>query len=311
MSLDLNTIKTTNLTKPFLKWVGGKTQLIETLFQKFPKEINNYHEPFLGGGSVLLAMLSLQKYNHIKINGSLYAYDFNESLINVYNQIKMNKDELLSYINKYYDEYKSINGDVEIKNPTTEEQAKTSQGSYYYWIRKQYNSMEKTTAESAALFIIINKLCFRGMYREGPNGYNVPFGHYKTPPKMPSKTQLYELSSLFQNVEFKVCSFEEALTNTDSIVDGDFVYLDPPYAPESDKSFVGYTKDGFNLEKHKTLFTLINQLKSQNKKFVLSNSNVDMVTSAFQDCNKHVVNARRAINSKNPAAKTEEVIIYN
>ena len=89
------------LQKPFLKWVGGKTQIIHTLVKYFPTEMDNYHELFLGGGSVLLALLSLQRENKIKINGKLYAYDFNEALINVYKNIQSNKDELFETLSKY------------------------------------------------------------------------------------------------------------------------------------------------------------------------------------------------------------------
>ena len=98
----------TKLQKPFLKWVGGKTQIMKNVIDKIPKEMNNYHEPFLGGGSVLLAVLSLQKQNEIVISGRICAYDLNGSLINVYKNVQNNKDELFSYISKYIEEYDSI-----------------------------------------------------------------------------------------------------------------------------------------------------------------------------------------------------------
>ena len=294
------------IQKPFLKWVGGKTQIINDIISKLPNEINNYHELFLGGGSVLLAVLSLQKQNKILIKNKIYAYDINRDLINVYKNIQNNKDELYELINFYFKEYDSINGSVINRKPTSIQEAKTSKESYYYWIRKKYNNIDKNTIECSALFMFINKTCFRGMYREGPNGYNVPYGHYKTTPKIISKTDLNYISDLIKEVEFKNCSFTESIKN---VKDGDFVYLDPPYAPENCNSFVGYVSDGFNLDTHKLLFNEIKKMK--NIKFMMSNAKVDLVTDSFKEYNCDDIIARRAINAKKPGSKTTEVIIYN
>lgn len=289
--------------KPFLKWVGGKTQIIDHIMNKFPKEMNNYHEPFLGGGSVLLALLSLQKQKKIVIRGKIYAYDINPILINVYKNVQKNRDELLHHVSKYMKEYKDIEGDVIKRKPGNIEEAKTSKESYYYWLRSQFNKMDKTSIECSALFMILNKLCFRGMYREGPNGFNVPYGHYKKTPIICK--DLNEISDLIQNVEFIQSDFSESLKN---VSENDFVYLDPPYAPENDKSFVGYTADGFNLETHENLFDLVKNLKC---KFVMSNAKVKLVTDTFKGFYCEEIVARRAINSKKPESTTTEVIIYN
>ena len=123
-----------NLQKPFLKWVGGKTQIINDIIAKIPSQMNNYHELFLGGGSVLLAVLSLQKQNKITIKNTIYAYDINNVLINVYKNIQNNKNELYEIINLYVKEYDDIKGSVINRNPSTIEEAKTSKESYYYWI---------------------------------------------------------------------------------------------------------------------------------------------------------------------------------
>tara|TARA_B100000401_G_scaffold203284_1_gene137093 strand:+ start:7144 stop:8040 length:897 start_codon:yes stop_codon:yes gene_type:complete len=297
---------TQKIQKPFLKWLGGKTQIINDIISKFPTKINNYHELFLGGGSILLAVLSLQKQNKILIKDKIYAYDINPSLINVYKQIQNNKDELFNYINSYITQYHNLSGTDINRNPTTLEESLTSKESYYYWIRKKYNNLDRNTVESAALFMIINKICFRGMYREGPNGFNVPYGHYKKTPTIISKQDLDSISDLIKNVNFIHSSFTTSIKN---IKNNDFVYLDPPYAPENSKSFVGYVSDGFSLETHKLLFTEIKKLK--NIKFVLSNAKVDLVTSSFKDYKSIDISARRAINSKKPESKTTEVIIYN
>ena len=301
-------IKMTELKiqKPFLKWVGGKTQIINYIISKLPNEINNYHELFLGGGSVLLAVLSLRKQNKIIIKNKIYAYDINNPLINVYKNIQNNKDELYRLINLYIKEYDSINGVVINRKPKSLEEAKSSKESYYYWIRDKYNNIDKNSIECSALFMIINKLCFRGMYREGPNGYNVPYGHYKNTPTIISKEELYYISELMKDVEFTNSNFKESIKN---IKEGDFVYFDPPYAPENEKSFVGYVADGFDLEMHKSLFSEIKKLDKI--KFIMSNAKVDLVIDNFKEYNYQDIIARRAINAKKPESTTTEVIIYN
>ena len=294
------------IQKPFLKWVGGKTQIIDRIISKIPKVIDNYHELFLGGGSVLFAVLSLQKNNEIIIKNKIYAYDINDSLINVYKNIQSNKEELFKNINIFINEYENIEGSVINRNPKSIEEAKTSKESYYYWLRNKYNNIDKNSVEHSALFIFINKTCFRGMYREGPNGFNVPYGHYKKIPTIITENDLNHISNLIKDVEFIHCSFTESIKN---IKKGDFVYLDPPYAPENSKSFVGYVADGFNLETHKILFSEIKNLK--NIKFLMSNAKVDLVTDNFKEYSCEDIVARRAINSKEPGSITTEVIIYN
>ena len=294
------------LQKPFLKWAGGKTQIIDDIIPKIPREMNNYHELFLGGGSVLLAVLSLQKQNKIIIKNKIYAYDINNALINVYKHIQKNKDELYKLINFYITEYDNIKGTMVNRKPNTIEEAKTSKESYYYWLRNKYNNIDKNTVECSALFMIINKTCFRGMYREGPNGYNVPYGHYKKTPTIISETDLNYISDLIKDVEFKQSSFIDSIKY---IKKSDFVYFDPPYVPEKSTSFVKYVEDGFNLETHQLLFNEIKKLG--NIKFVMSNAKVELVTNNFKEYNCEDIIARRAINSKKPGSTTTEVIIYN
>lgn len=300
-----NTKLLSKVQKPFLKWVGGKTQIIHKILPKIPKEINNYHELFLGGGSVLLAVLSLQKQGCITIKQKVYAYDINRDLINVYKHVQTNKDELHEIVNKYITEYDSITGDGIHRHPSSIEEAKTSKESYYYWMRHKYNTIEKGSIECSALFMFINKTCFRGMYREGPNGYNVPYGHYKKTPTVISRTEIDCISDLIKDVEFRHCSFTESIK---TIREGDFVYLDPPYAPENSKSFVGYVADGFTLETHQRLFNEIKNFK--NIQFVMSNAKVDLVTDTFKEYHCDEIVARRAIHSKEPGSKTTEVLIY-
>jgi len=160
---------------------------------------------------------------------------------------------------------------------------------------------------ASAYFIFMNKTGFRGMYREGPNGMNIPCGHYYTINL--SEYDILNFSEWIQKVEFKHLDFSESLQNVSS---DDFVYLDPPYAPEDEKSFVGYNKEGFDLNQHKKLFTMCNKL-SLGSKFMMSNANVPLIREHLkeEDYTYHVISCRRAINSKNPGAKTEEVVIIN
>lgn len=294
------------IQKPFLKWVGGKTQIIDKIISRIPVEINNYHEIFLGGGSVLLAVLSLQRHGKIVIKNKIYAYDINRDLINVYKHIQTNKQELYEHIQFYVNEYDALDGAEKIMKPVSIEEAKTSKESYYYWIRKKYNEIEKGTVECSALFMFINKTCFRGMYREGPNGFNVPYGHYKKTPVVITDSELNAISELIKDVEFVHSDFMRSMQGVEG---GDFVYLDPPYAPETTTSFVGYSAAGFTLEMHNELFNAVTNL--HDVKFVMSNAKVDLVTNHFKEYGCEDVIARRAINSKNPGSTTTEVVIYN
>jgi DNA adenine methylase len=307
---------TNSIRKPFLKWVGGKTQIIDKIMDKFPKEINNYYEPFLGGGSVLFALLSFVENKKIKVNGSIYAYDLNERLINVYKHIQNNKDELWGYLSNIINEYNSIEIDSLKKvesgrkkiNPLDKVEGLLSKEHYYYYIRNLYNDYIENDIEISAMFIFLNKTCFRGVYRESKNGFNVPYGNYNNP-NIIDKNTIDIISNMIQNVIFIKSSFNESLDN--EFNEGDFLYLDPPYAPENNKSFVGYTKDGFTYENHIELFDMINFIKDMNVKFVMSNASVNLVINNFKDCHIDSIKARRAINSKKPESKTTEILVYN
>ena len=306
--------KLSNKPKPLLKWVGGKTQIIDDIISSFPKEINNYHEPFVGGGSVLVALLANVKNGKIKLSGKIYASDLNSYLISFYKNIQSRSEEFIIELKKLCDVFVSIKGDEINRNATNIEEAITSQESYYYWIRSKFNTLteeEKKTPITSAMLLFMNKTCFRGVYREGPNGFNVPFGHNKNPAIIDEENIKY-ISSLIKDVVFTHCSFErnEALTKTKS---GDFVYLDPPYAPETDSSFVGYTRDGFGIEKHKALFKMCNEMTEKKVKILMSNADVKLVKDAFPSpmYNTRIISCRRAIHSKEPDTRTNEVMITN
>ena len=311
---DTNTEKI-NILKPILKWVGGKTQIIDKIMVEFPTEINNYREIFLGGGSVLFALLSYVKNGMIKIHGNIYAYDLNEPLIYIYKNIQKSHDELYDEIQKLINDFKDC-GEGEINRvPKNIQEAKITKENYYYWIRTEYNKLslnDKKTVVGSAMFIFLNKTCFLGVFRIGPKGFNVPYGNYNNP-QIINKEHLDKIHDLIQEVTFECCDFHTSLSNV-NVEPNDYVYLDPPYAPETDTSFVGYTKNGFSMENHKHLFDLIHKLTESNKKMMLSNSDVALVRDNFCDSKKYNVISilcKRAIHSKNPQAKAKEVLIKN
>lgn len=281
--------------KPFLKWIGGKTQILDEIFHNFPTEINNYHEIFLGGGSVLFKLLALENAKMIKIHGKIFAYDINEALIYLYKNIKTNYHEFFQTIQIIIKEYNEIN----------------EKEDFYYKKRDEFNKLtkeEKQSLHGSSLFLFLNKTCFRGMFRIGPKGFNVPYGNYKNP-EIVNLDHLKEIHDLIQKVEFICCDFENSLK---LVTKNDFIYLDPPYVQENKKSFVKYTENGFDEMKHKKLFEILKKLKI---KFMLSNSDTKLVHDYFQDDNKkfhkQIIICSRRINSKNPNATTNELLIRN
>lgn len=300
------------LTKPILKWVGGKTQILDKIINDYPTIMENYHEIFLGGGSVLLCLLSYIKNGIIKVNGVIRAYDYNEPLIYVYKNIQNNHMALYHRLQEMIIEFNGCDGNGVNRNPENIDDAKKSKENYYYWSRKQYNKMsseEKKSINGSALFVFLNKTCFRGVFREGPNGFNVPFGHY-TNPEIINEGHIKEVHELIKDVIFEWCDFSVSFGN---VLVGDFVYMDPPYVPEKYTSFVGYTKLGFALKQHNLLFKMCNDMTKNNKKFMMSNADVQMIKDNFIG-DKYTITSimcKRSINSKKPESKTNEVIIKN
>lgn len=303
--------------RPILKWVGGKTQILDRLLSEFPtEEMNNYREIFLGGGSVLFAFLAQLHSGRFRVRGHIYAYDINEPLIYVYKNIQLHADELFRELQVLIEQRNACETPAEgcppaNRSPTTLDEATTSVESFYYWIRAQYNALsqlQKQSVAGSAMFVFLNKMCFRGVFRVGPKGFNVPYGHYAHP-EIVNWEHLAAIRALIQPVVFACCDFTESMA---AIQPGDFVYLDPPYAPETSKSFVGYTEQGFSAENHAQLFDLIHR-HGTHTRIMMSNADVDLVRAAFREPPFTVDSlvCKRAIHSKAPDSKTREVIVKN
>jgi DNA adenine methylase len=296
------------IVKPFLKWVGGKTQIIQDVLALFPTTMVNYHEPFLGGGSVLLAFLSKVRAGQITVSGKVYASDLNSNLIGLYKNVQVNPAALIAEVRKLMAEFAEAKGVVVNRKATTLAEAKTSPESYYFWTRAKFNALEdRTTVQGSAMLLFMNKTCFRGVYREGPHGFNVPYGNNKNP-SIIDDAHIMAVSALIKDVVFVCGSFTETLLRP---VAGDFVYLDPPYAPQNATSFVSYTADGFGAENHEALFTRCETLRLAKVKLLMSNADVKLVKDAFVEpaYQTKIVSCRRAIHSTSPDARANEVLI--
>lgn len=311
--------------KPLLKWVGGKSQLLNEIFPLFPKKINNYYEPFIGGASILFELLNKIENKQLIVEKNINVYDNNKNLILFYNTIKTNCDLFIQKIKILKCEYENCgNHKINAKKivyPINKESTIESKELFYYYIRQEYNKLINDLEEEfdnkdimiSVYLLFLNKTCFRGLYRTGPNGFNVPYGNYKNP-SIFDETEITNISSLLNkyNVTFTYQSFEE-LFEKHKFEKDDFVYLDPPYVPENSTSFVSYNEDGFDENKHKKLFTFIKEL---NCKFIMSNSDTPLLYEFFDKENSKIYNikkikAKRAIKSNDPTATTNELLIYS
>lgn len=291
--------------KPFVKWAGGKNSLIPQITKYYPYELKNgsierYIEPFVGGGAVLIDIL--QKYE-VK---EAYAFDINIDLINCYNVIKNNVEELISKLDKKEKEFLVLNDE--------ERQI------YFYDIRAEYNSYklkDELDVKRATEFIFLNRTCFNGLYRVNKDGkFNVPCGKYKNP-TVCDASNLRNLSKLIQNVVFEYGDY----TKSEKYVnDNTFVYFDPPYRPLSVTSgFTSYTKEDFNDDNQKELAKYYNRLNLKNAKLMLSNSNPKNVNendnffeNIYNGFYINEVSAKRMINSNAKGrGEISELLITN
>ena len=292
------------IAKPFLKWAGGKTQLINDIERTLPTEITKekftYIEPFVGSGAVLFWMLN----NFPKLEKAVIN-DINEDLINTYKTISSNPKELISILEILQSEFHNLEGSEENKKL------------YYYQKRELYNTRKEEQSGQAALFIFLNRTCFNGLYRvNSKNLYNVPMGGYKKP-TICDKENILAVSNILQKVEILYGDFEQTLNYADK---NSLFYFDPPYKPLSEtSSFNSYAKDEFNDNEQVRLKDFCSKLDVLNHTWILSNSDVkgknendNFFDDLYSDYNIQRVDARRSINA-NPEnrGKLTELLITN
>lgn len=262
---------------PFLKWAGGKRQLLDKIKGNLPQRFNNYYEPFVGGGAVFLELA----HPNTIIN------DINCELIHTYKAIQNNPNELIAQI-KAYD-------------------AVPCNKDFYFQMRSLYNqkiSDKKYDIELAALFIWLNKHCFNGLYRVNQKGeFNVPYNGIGNISSI-NEDNLVKISKYLQSVTILNQDFED-VCNTAR--DGDFVFFDSPY----DNSFAQYTQTGFTMDDHKRLAKLFHELSNKGCYCMLTNHGTTFIRDLYSEFNIQDVLVRRSINRYGDNRTGSEVIICN
>lgn len=287
---------------PFVKWAGGKTQLLPEIRKHYPQQIKKYCEPFVGGGAVLFDILQAFYPDEVLIN------DMNAELINIYQQIKSNCSLLIEQLSELQDKY----------NFFSMEEDKL----FFLENRQRYNELKLTgrkseNLEKAALFIFLNKTCFNGLYRVNKKGeFNVPFNNAKNP-LICDAVNLKACAKVLQNVQLKVGDYSECKEFIDKKT---FVYIDPPYRPLSKTSaFTSYTKNQFSDKEQIELGKFIEENSQKKAKILLSNSdprNFDKNDTFFDDLYSNFeierVSASRMINSNSKKrGAISELLISN
>ena len=297
--------KQLNLPKPFLKWAGGKTQLLEQIMDRLPQSIkdtsingnkgviDSYFEPFVGGGAVFFCLINYYDINHV------FLGDTNKDLILTYNIIKYKPYDLIDNLENLSNEYKKYNISSDEKKEM------------FYDIRDEFNEihnigpygLSNKHIKVASLMIFLNKTCFNGLYRVNKNNeFNVPFANTKNP-LICDKNNILQVSNKLKGVEIFFGDYSKSIVGMD---EKSLVYLDPPYRPiNGKKSFEGYSKSDFNDYHQKELANFCKKIDNKGIKFILSNSdptnyNVhdNFFDDLYKDFNIDRIDAKRFINSK-------------
>ncbi len=272
-----------SLVQPFLKWAGGKRQLLPYIKSFIPQSFDRYFEPFVGGGAVLFDL------QHPKA----FINDANGELINLYKVIRNNPDALLSEVAKHKNLEK-----------------------YFYALRKQDRDenlySQLSSVQRAARIIYLNKTCFNGLFRVNSQGqFNAPFGKYPNPNIAPPKI-IYAVSDYLNKADISITStdFAEAVETARA---GDFIYFDPPYDPVSDtSSFTGYHKSAFGRSEQERLFKVFKDLDRRGCKVMLSNSDTRFIRDLYKNYKKEDILATRRINAVGSGrGAIREVLIMN
>jgi DNA adenine methylase len=261
--------------RPFLKWAGGKSRLIQQYIPYFPKSYKNYYEPFLGGGAVFF---------YLQPSAAILT-DINAELINTYCCVRDHIEELICHLKEHKIRHNK---------------------DYYYSVR---NNSVGTDIEQAARIIYLNKTCFNGLYRVNSQGkFNVPLGRYENPNICP-EVLLRTASEALSTSKIKQADFVDVLNYATS--SDDFVYFDPPYYPVSKTSyFTAYSSDRFAEDQQVQLKDVFEKLAQRGVKVMLSNSDCEFIRNLYSSFNIHTISASRAINSNaNKRGKITEVLV--
>lgn len=270
--------------KPFLKWAGGKRQLLEQFNDFFPENYSVYYEPMVGGGAVFF---------HLAPHKAVLN-DTNEDLIKAFKVVRDNAEKLIEILKIYEEKHNE---------------------DFYYETRDNFNEFKKKGKESqqiklVAQLIYLNHTCFNGLYRVNQSGeFNVPIGSYRNP-TISDEENLRKVSKILQDVELMCGDFENILPLVNS---NDFVYFDPPYHPINKTSnFTEYAKNGFIEKDQVRLASFFEILDKKGVKLMLSNSNSKFIRELYKDFSIHVVKANRSINSKgDQRGKIKEIVVTN
>lgn len=275
----LTTRQTSNISvrsQPFLKWAGGKTQLLKELLKRVPPTYNVYFEPFIGGGALYFAIAPEEAV----------IADINDDLVNAYVVVRDNPNELLEALSKYKNEK-----------------------DFYYEVRSQDQS-KLSDIEKAARLIYLNRTCFNGLYRVNKSGqFNVPFASYKNP-NFVQTDRILAASEILKNTDVHHAGFEKVLAEARA---GDFIYLDPPYFPKDVYSdFKRYNKEQFHKNDHERLAELYNELTERGCYVMLSNSDTPFTRDLYKKWRVDTVYAKRLINKDaSKRGEVTEIIVTN
>jgi DNA adenine methylase len=270
---------------PFLKWVGGKRQLIEEIKKRMPNEYNNYFEPFVGGGALFMELQ----------NPNTTINDYSSELVDCYLSIKYDPEKLMTLLDEH-----------ERKHALNPEE-------YYYQVRaldREPNWKDTDRVIKASRMIYLYKTFFNGLYRVNSKGYfNVPFNG-KLTVNTYNKENIMALHDLLVNDKIVILNgdFEKAIENAKA---GDFIFFDPPYDVLKSDTFDAYTKDGFGVEGQKRLAKIAHELSDKGCYVMITNHNTELINSLYKDFHIDVVNVKRMINSDASNRVGIETIIYN
>lgn len=280
-------VKQRQTPKPFLKWVGGKGQLLNQLLPLFPQGHEGaYFEPFFGGGAAFFALSPVVG----QIN------DVNKALMSAYTNVRDNVEKVIEALRELENDYLSLGAEA--------------RQTFYYDRRTEYNQEPHDTIRKTALLIFLNKTCFNGLYRENRKGeFNVPHGRYSNPTICDDST-LRATSGALRHVKINSSSFEEAVVDAKA---GDFVYFDPPYHPlNPTSSFTSYSVDDFSEYDQQHLKEVVDSLTKRGVKVALSNSDSQLINELYKDYRIEKVLASRSINSvASKRGKITEVLVLN